>query len=118
MTNQEKRCINKVLRLVRAIQKEVGVNPKNIYSIAAESTSSWPKYRGPEKYHTEIASTDMRGYIEDFYSSGKKYDYDPCQSFYMEDNGHGEYTFTAYFPSFGGEQKFTLKKEDVFKEEE
>lgn len=118
MAERNKRYINKILRLVRAIQEEVGVSPKNIYSMTAESASSWAKYGELEEYRAKIATTDMWGNIEDFYSSGKKYGYDPCQNFCMQDNGRGEYEFTAFFPSVGGVQEFTLKKEDVFKEEE
>lgn len=117
MTNWDKRYINKILRLVRAIQEEVGVSPKNIYSMTVESASSWAKFGEPEAYRVKIVTTYMWGCIEGFHSSGKRYGYDPCQNFYMQDNGRGEYEFTAFFPSVGGVQEFTLKKEDVFKEE-
>lgn len=118
MTKQDKRCINKVIRLVRAIREEAGFDPKNVYSMTVESTSDWAKFGEPEEYRVKIVTTYIWGCIEGFHSSGKKYGYDPCQNFRMQDNGLGEYEFTAFFPSVGGVQEFTLKKEDVFKEEE
>ena len=118
MAERSKRYINKVLRLVRAIREEARVDPKDIYSMTVESTSDWAKFGEPEEYRVKIVTTYIWGCIEGFHSSGKKYDYDPCQNFRMQDNGLGEYEFTAFFPSVGGVQEFTLKKEDVFKEEE
>lgn len=117
MTKQDKRCINKVIRLVRAIREEAGINPKNICSMTVESTFDWARFGEPERYHAKIALANMYGPVEDFYNSGKRYGCDPCQGFFMEDDGHGNYTFTAFFPSVAGVRNFSLPKEDVFKEE-
>lgn len=61
MAERNKRYINKVLRLVRAIREEARVDPKDIYSMTVESTSDWAKFRESEEYRVKIATTYIWG---------------------------------------------------------
>lgn len=116
MTNQDKRCLDKAIRLIRAIQKDTGLSPESIHSIAAEVTSLYPRFGDSERYHTRIDLTNSLC-IESTYDSKKQWGPDSCIDLYMVDNRRGEYRIIAWFPSIEDAKLFNIKKEDVFKEE-
>ena len=115
MTEQDKqRCIDENLRFVRYIMLYTEIEPDRVWSINAWSEIGYPKVTS----HIEIGVDDMRGVIFDEITRRRRIGADYCTAFYMEDNGRGEYEFISKLRSLSESMRFTLKKEDVFKEEE
>lgn len=109
MTSKEI-LIEKAVQFIRDIQKKFEVKPERIYAMRVWSSQDRSNTKEPIPYRVWVGLDNL------IYLSDKEYA-NYVMQLYMKDDGLGGYEITVQSPSINDTQKFTLKKEDVFKEE-
>lgn len=111
--------IEKVVQFVRDIQDEFEVEPERIYAIRVWSSQDRSNSERPMTYRVRVGLDNLMYLwcMDEYSPSDQKYA-NYVTLLYMEDDGLDGYEFAVQSPSISGTQKFTLKKKDVFKEEE